>query len=107
VKPRRITIWKYALPAYGAVTHAMPDGAVPLSVGVQDGAAVVWMQVDPSQPKVDRSFVVRLTGGTLFEAAGIFIGTFQLEEDLESMSLGDRHRRHVGHVFDLGVQRKF
>ncbi len=61
------TIWKYDLgtPTPHLITHRMPDGAHPLSVGVQDGKIVLWARVAPGKNAKDRQFAVAWTGEPL------------------------------------------
>lgn len=84
------TIWKFNLGA-GTTIHEMPKGAKVLSIGWQNGVAVIWLLVDPSAPKVRRGFWLVGTGNQLsaaiegFAFVGTLVGT-----------------PFVWHVFDAG-----
>jgi hypothetical protein len=85
-----VTIWKYPVLVTDTFTIHMPTGARILSVQVQDGGAMMWALVDPDAPKVTRTFRVAGTGHKV-DAAGVFVGTFQM-----------LNGRLVFHLFDLG-----
>ena len=70
------TVWKFNIPLEGSI--AMPDGAQPLAVQVQDGAPCLWAMVDPSQPSVLYPIHVMDTGQRMAEPVGRYVGTFQL-----------------------------
>lgn len=71
----------------------MPEGARILSVGVQDGnAMMVWALVDPAAKMVVRRFAIYPTGlAEVSEHHGNFVGTVMLSEG-----------RLVFHVFNAG-----
>lgn len=54
-------VWKFEIPIDGFKVE-IPQGAVPLSVGIQGNAIMVWATVDPSAPKVTRAFPIYGTG---------------------------------------------
>lgn len=64
-------VWKYEIPDHGKIL--MPSGARVLSAGVQEEVAVLWVEVDPSEPvKASRHFHIVATG----EPWGHFPSTF-------------------------------
>jgi hypothetical protein len=44
---------------------SMPEGAEILSVGLQDGKAMMWALVDPDAPVAGRSIAIVNTGGSI------------------------------------------
>lgn len=94
--PTPDTIWKYRIPVEHSFTLEMPCGSVPLSVGVQDGAPVLWAAVDTSFGKQEQHrFYLCRTGRPLPKDDKIrFIGMFQGEQ------LG------VFHLFDGGAEAR-
>jgi hypothetical protein len=105
------TIWKFEIPL-GASIHwgfeiKMPKLSTPLSVGVQHGAPVLWVLVEPSD-SVEHRFLLVGTGKEMPEYSysrhgwhktgldlGNFIGTYQVQRQMG---------RFVGHVFYLGLK---
>lgn len=87
------TIWKYEIPCQDEFDLELPIGALPLSVGVQQGVPVLWLAVNNrTTGRERRRFVLALTGKPLPDLLWHrFIGTFQLEE------IG-----FVGHLFEEG-----
>lgn len=91
-----LTIWKYQLPAGDdAVDLMFPEDPVILSVAEQDGALVMWAQVDDTRPERPRRIFMCGTGRALniTEAVGRgarFIGTAVMRGGL------------VWHVYDGG-----
>ena len=83
------TIWKTEITA-GSGSAALPKGARPISVHVQDGTPCMWSIVDPEAEIEMRSIHIAGTGHDLPENLGAFIGTFLVQND----SL-------VFHVFEL------
>lgn len=81
-------VYKYTIPielfnARGIIE--LPRGAQVLSVGEQADALVMWVLVDPSEPKEDRWFVVVGTGHDADTphpgCTRKFIGTVQMRSD--------------------------
>lgn len=72
------TVWKVAVaPKMNAV--ALPAGAIPLAVQMQDDVPQMWFLVDPERPKEPRSFLVVGTGQPIPDDVPLhFIGTFQM-----------------------------
>ena len=71
-------IWKYQLEITDDQYIDMPQGAKPLSVGVQRGVPCLWADVDPD--KVLRPMYIKIigTGNPISKDGTLFIGTFQL-----------------------------
>ncbi|MGD9850139.1 MAG: hypothetical protein AB7T38_02610 [Nitrospirales bacterium] len=72
------TIWKYMVPATDVFSLDLPEGAVFLSLHVQQGHPRMWFLVDPEKPRDGRIFSVVGTGHD-FPYAGDdfrFLGTF-------------------------------
>jgi hypothetical protein len=60
--PKRV-IWKIQLPDPGDLHHAALPGAWRVvAAGVQDGAHVAWVEVEPDRPVVERPVHVLGTG---------------------------------------------
>lgn len=83
-------IWKF--PVVGSSAVLMPEGAVILSAGEQDGVICIWAVVNISKPKVERTIEVIGTGWRMDWSARVFIGTVQMLNGL------------VFHVFDGGEE---
>ena len=66
-------IWKYRSQASPI---SMPKGAIPLHVGLQDGTAHMWVEVDPNAEMTDRHFYVAGTGHPVIKPDDIYIGTW-------------------------------
>jgi hypothetical protein len=69
-------IWKFQVDPETPIP--MPEGAVILSVGVQNDSVFVWAMVDPSSPSEIRYINGYATGASLPDDPGIFIGTVML-----------------------------
>lgn len=89
------TIWKYEIPTEDEFILVMPKGSVPLSVGVQEDAAVLWAAVSTQATEEERHrFFLRGTGHPFPELlANRFVGTCQWQ-------IGGRP--FVLHLFDGG-----
>ena len=59
------TIWKFWLPLREEQVIPMPADAVVRHIGVQDSGLHLWVEVDPEQPKIERTFYVVGTGHPL------------------------------------------
>lgn len=71
-------IWKFTIEDPHAPLR-MPAGAVILTAQVQHGAVVLWAEVDPSAPKVERAMFVVPTGGPCpTTAEALYVGTVQI-----------------------------
>ena len=70
------TVWKFNIPVEGSI--AMPKGAQPLAVQIQDGAPCLWTMVDLTQPSALYPIHVIGTGHPIPDAVGRYVGTFQL-----------------------------
>lgn len=71
-------IYKYPLEVISSQIVRLPEGAVPLSVGMQGARIVLWAQSDQSPLVTSRE--IRLVGTGLpfsFETAHTFLGTVQ------------------------------
>jgi len=90
-------MWKFSVPIANVFELEMPEGAIPLSCGVQKGQAVIWAAVDTTTEKKERHlFYLRGTGEDLPNlTATRFMGTFQ-------MLGGDL----IYHLFDGGPVRE-
>lgn len=66
-------IYKYPLVVYDTCIP-LPKGAIPLYVGIQNGAPMVWASIDPTAPLVKRLFCVRATGEPV-ESGLTYLGT--------------------------------
>lgn len=74
-----ITVHKYPL-GRGGIQVAMPHGALPLCVQLQQGQPCLWVEVDTAQPMVMRTFVFFGTGHPIPQDKPLkYVGTFQLE----------------------------
>ncbi len=82
-------VWKHVI-HNGQTSLNLPDGAIILSVGSQEGRLVAWALVDPEQPVLPHPIRVLMTGESFSEDPGRFVGTVQLGDWL------------IAHVFDLG-----
>jgi len=74
------TIWKYKL-SPDLTDLEIPGGATVLSVDEQFGHVCLWVEVDPSNQLVTRSFQTFGTGHPIHDFAGItrkFIGSVKL-----------------------------
>lgn len=69
-------MFKYPLTA--EVTDLqLPQGAIPLSCGMQGNTIVVWCKVDPAKPTTTRKMRIVPTGADIPEMCSAFIGTVQ------------------------------
>src|SRR5690348_13567081 len=69
------SIWKYSLDTWDAAQLvAMPDAAKIRHVGIQDGNVCILVESCPSNPVVNRYFVVRGTGHSV-EDGEEYVGT--------------------------------
>jgi len=69
-------VWKYAL---NPVTQVeVPEGAIVLSVQVQDNQPQIWMLVDPGKAAETRVFKSFGTGHEFDDAGLVYVGTFQI-----------------------------
>lgn len=72
------TIWKYTLNlATLPQMIEMPFGAQLLDMQMQNGEMQLWALVDPTHIKTNRKFVTYMTGGTLPDNPGKYLGTVQ------------------------------
>jgi hypothetical protein len=70
------TVYKYVLPIDDEVRIEMPAFAEVLSVGVQGENVCVWALVDPTIPKLHKTFRIAGTGHPITESEKWkFIGT--------------------------------
>lgn len=82
-------IYKYRISVTDIVNLQMNEGAVPLSVQLQDGIPTLWAMVDLDKPIVERKFRIFGTGNLIpSDFDGKYIGTFQQDP-------------FVWHLFDL------
>jgi len=72
-------IWKFPISIEGETVLLMPDGAETLTVQAQYSKIAMWAVVDPSKPKVERTFISMMTGVPWEEDLYIrYIGTVQI-----------------------------
>jgi hypothetical protein len=71
------TIWKFDVPMNVPLTPTMmPSGARIIAVHEQNGAPMVWAEVDPAAPKEPRYLRIVVTGGTVLSPPfSTYIGT--------------------------------
>lgn len=84
---KRTSVWKFEIQVDDEFTLAMPVGAEPLYVAVQDGKPYLWVLVEPSAEREQRTFYVHGTGHPTTPGAE-YIGSFMLYGG-----------RFVGHLF--------
>ena len=68
------TVWKYPLPFNDSEEVALPKGARPLRVGMQQGDLMLWALVDTDADMEPRYFGVRGTGHEVAPGAA-YIGS--------------------------------
>lgn len=87
-------IWKYEIPLGDRFAVEMPESAQVVAVGVQADGPVMWVLVDPDEPRAPRTFLLATTGRD-FELGpnDEHVGTFQVH-----LPGGTEF---VGHVFEL------
>ena len=74
-------IWKWGLSPIDLQSLAMPDGAKPLALQMQNGEPQLWAVVDETAPLVHRHFATYGTGQPMPEGnPGQYIGTYQLRD---------------------------
>ena len=83
-----ISVWKYPFETTDRFVLAMPAGAKPLCVQVQNGQPCLWAMVDPELPRVERHFAVSGTGHPFRVDGFEYVGTYQLLDG-----------RFVGHLW--------
>ena len=70
-------IWKYPIPkGVDTFTLNMPS-ALPLTVQMQRGEAMLWAIVNPESELMEHRFHILPTGGDIPDIALRYIGTFQ------------------------------
>lgn len=79
-----LVIWKWRLPMDKSFHLSMPAGALLQSIGIQDGAAVIWAMVNPAAPKRLRKFVWVFTGEIVQDPNARFFGTLNCGSEGES-----------------------
>lgn len=79
------TVWKFPLiptKACEPIEISMPRHAAVLHVGVQDGIAYLWAQVNTNKPMETYKFHALGTGWEFPKHVGRYIGTFQIDDGL-------------------------
>lgn len=71
-------VHKYPLPLGDWVSVAMPQGAEPIAVQMQNGAPMLWARVKLGNPLVVHHFRIAGTGHELGSNVGRHIGSFQM-----------------------------
>jgi hypothetical protein len=92
------TIWKFVL-AEPVTTVRMPIDRKILAVQTQDGLPVVWAEVDPTTPEIDRTFACVPTGGHLPEKIMNYIGTVQTPSRVDPETLETSN--YVWHIYEI------
>ena len=72
-----LSIWKYPIPTSDGTILEMPDGAVVLTVQVQDGTPCLWALVDPAAMMLPRTFRCYGTGHPVAVVRHEYVGTYQ------------------------------
>lgn len=74
------TIWKFQVPTDDSFVLELPKTAKVLTVMVQRDTPYVWVQLDPKQMKVPRTFRTFGTGDRIGDPYTLtYIGSFLLE----------------------------
>ncbi|MEN6293881.1 MAG: hypothetical protein ABFD07_17925 [Methanobacterium sp.] len=74
------TIWKYTLESKEMQDIELPEDAEVLTVQNQNGNICMWVRLDPTAPKVYRTFGVFGTGWNVITGSNFkYIGTVQLD----------------------------
>lgn len=69
------SVWKYILqPKDGQQVFLMPKGATILSVAMQHGVPMMWVEVDKEVSREPRNFQVHGTGEPILNG-GVFVGS--------------------------------
>lgn len=76
------TIWKYDIKIEDSFTLSFPCTSEFLAVQEQRGEAVMWCEVDPDSPQVNRTMFVVGTGHKVPADAQNYLGTFQLRSGI-------------------------
>ena len=76
------TIWKYELlqfnkNEYGSFSISMPIGSKVLCVAMQGDIPCIWAEVDDEVDMIDRNFTIVVTGNSISNYLGTYIGTYQ------------------------------
>jgi hypothetical protein len=71
-------IWKFGFEVTDDFSLEMPDGAQILHVESQSLMPCMWVEVDPSAPRVTRNFHVYGTGHHMHSEPQWYLGTFML-----------------------------
>lgn len=82
------SVWKFEISVEDEFVLAMPKGAKPLHVAVQDDKPCLWMLVDPAAGREDRTFYVHGTGHPV-RPESQHLGSFMLYDGA-----------FVGHLFE-------
>jgi hypothetical protein len=72
-------IWKFPLETTGRQTIAIPKDGFILHVAAQFNIPCLWVEVDPTAPKVDRQFEIFGTGHPIPEADRDYLGSYFLD----------------------------
>lgn len=75
-----ITIWKYPVELMDRFSIEMPENSIVLSVGVKENQPYIWAIVNVHHKLCKTQFQLYITGESLSESRGLFIGTFQLND---------------------------
>lgn len=79
----------------------MPENSVPVACGVEDGAIVVWAEVDPAAKLIERRIVT-------VDTRGARVPDTKFSRHLGTVTVDERPaggQRTVIHVYDTGDER--
>ena len=89
-----LVVWKQRIPLrlgeFGLFAISLPD-CLALSVGVQDGLPMMWLEVETEAETKAHQFYLGGTGRPVPDVSRRFVGTYQLEW-------------FVGHLYQLGSE---
>jgi hypothetical protein len=68
-------VWKFPLATADEQVVLMPEGAIILHVGEQQGQPCLWALVAPEAPMVDRHIIIRGTGHDVPRGVGAYVGS--------------------------------
>lgn len=71
-------IWKYDINIDGSTIISMPKGARIMTIQVQNNIPCMWVYVNPSAEKEQRTFETFYTGEPIYLADREYLGTYQL-----------------------------
>lgn len=72
-------IFKYLLQVTNRQRVTMPEGAVPLTIQIQNGHLCLWALVNDAAPARDYVVTTYGTGHVVAQDPGKYLGTYQLD----------------------------